>query len=186
MSARSLHPMSVLLAYLAVFVVMPAGCKGRDDELSHFQKKEQEKEEAMEALRAKGAKFADESYPAYSETEKGLAINLSGGQISDEDFGHMTKLGRKITNLNLSKSNVSNAHLARINELGIGNLLVKLDLSHTAVSDEGLASLENLFVLRVLNVSGTKVTPAGIQRMRDARVANPLIKAEFKSPTITH
>ena len=61
---------------------------------------------------------------------------------------------------------------------------MKVDLSHTAITDAGLEKLTNMALLRDLNLSGTKVTPAAIQSFKEARQNDPKIMALFKNPTV--
>ena len=54
--------------------------------------------------------------------------------------------------------------------------LKKLDLSDTAVTDEGLAHLKDLTSLQELTVSRTRVTEEGIKAMRQGRPALKVIR----------
>jgi hypothetical protein len=176
---RVLRP-AAALTLAAVFAVMvPAGCSNKEEGKS-FQEMVQSKDDAVAALKQKGARFSEESYPHFTK-EKTWAIDLSGQQVTDEVFDLMKKVGY-ITNLNLSKTNVTDAQMARVNEQGIGNYLVKLDLSNTALTDAGLAKLDNLYVIRQLNLSGSKVTPAAVEQFKTTRANNPKVPAQFKSP----
>jgi hypothetical protein len=168
---------STLSAVLAVMV--PAGCSMKEEGKS-FQELNQSKDDAMAALKQKGAKFTEESYPQYAK-EKTWAIDLSGQQVTDDVFELMKKVGY-ITNLNLSKTNVGDAQMDRLNEQGIGKYLVKLDLSNTAVTDAGLAKLDSLYVIRYMNLSNTKVTQTGVTQFKNARASNPQVPEKFKSP----
>src|SRR5439155_23517457 len=105
---------------------------------------------------------------------KHWAIDLSGQQLSDEVFDQLGKVGY-ITELNLSKTNVTDAHMERVNAPAVGNLLRKLDLSHTAITDAGLAKLDGLYILASLDLSGTKVTAAGVNSFKAGRANNPKV-----------
>src|SRR5262249_59111150 len=93
------------------------------------------------------------------------------------------KLGN-IGELNLSKSTLSDDHMALFQELGLGTLVNKLDLSHTAVSDAGFEKLDNLRLLGELNLTGTKVTPAAVERFRQKRQSDARILPAFRNPKI--
>jgi hypothetical protein len=164
---------------LVAAVLSSSGCSKKEEGKS-YQQVYQSKEEAVAALKQKGAKFSEEAYPRFT-SEKTWSIDLSGQQVSDEVFELMKKVGY-ITNLNLSKTNVSDAQMERVNEQGIGNVLVNLDLSNTAVTDAGLAKLDNLYVIRQINLSGSRVTPAGVDRFKAIRASNPKVPQQFKSP----
>jgi hypothetical protein len=161
------------------FVLALPGCRGGDGGANDYQQKMKTKEDAASALKAMGAKLSEAVYPQ----GRSWVIDLSGLQISEETFDYLKSMGY-ITELNLSKTNVTDTHMARVNEMGIGNLLLKLDLSSTAVGDAGLSKLDGLFLLSSLNLSGTKVTPAGVERFRTARAGNSKIDPRFKSPSI--
>jgi len=170
---------ALLLAALAVFAAtLTGGCKRPEGVMSYDDVKKNQ-EDAMVTLKQRGAKFTEEIRPQ----GKSWAIDLSGQQISDDTFDLLKKVGY-ITALNLSKTNVTDAHMARVNEMGIGNLLLKLDLSNTAVTDAGLEKLDSLYLLSSLDLSGTKVTAAGVARFRSNRAGNSKINPMFKSPSI--
>jgi hypothetical protein len=155
----------VLVLFLLAFV---PGCKG--DGLSDYERMKKKQEGAAAALRKAGAKVTEVRYPQGDA----WAIGLSGRTINDELLGRLKELGR-IAELDLSKSTVTDDQLAKVNEVEIGSLLVKLDLSHTAVTDAGLDKLTNLLVLGNLNLTGTKATPAGVERFRKRRQEDPKI-----------
>jgi hypothetical protein len=156
-----------------------SGCRVGDGGANDYERKQKTKENAAAALQGMGAKLSEQVFPQ----GRAWAIDFSGQQISDETVDHLKNMGY-IVQLNLSKTNVTDAHMARVNEMGIGNLLLTLDLSHTAVSDAGLAKLDGLFLLTTLTLTGSKVTPAGVNRFRSERSANSKIDARFKSPNI--
>ena len=59
--------------------------------------------------------------------------------------------------------------LGRLHEFNLCVKLVKFDLSHTAVTDAGLDKLVNVILLTDLNLVGSKVTPAGVERLKKRR-----------------
>ena len=84
--------------------------------------------------------------------------------------------------LDLKGSNVTDDQMARLNEQGVGNMLIRLDLSNTAISDAGLYKLTDLYCLMNLNLTGTRVTADGMQRFLAQRQNNP--KTVFKPTKI--
>jgi Leucine Rich repeat len=165
---------------ILLIVIAAAGCKGGDDGgANDFQRRRQGQEDAVGQLRGLGAKLNEVVYPQ----GKAWTVDLSGKQITNETFDTLKKLGH-ITELNLSKTNVTDEDMSRVNEMGIGNLLLKLDLSHTAITDTGLAKLDGLYLLSSFNLTDTKVTKAGIDRFKAERNSNSKIGPKFKSPSI--
>jgi uncharacterized protein YjbI with pentapeptide repeats len=163
---------------LALFVTGALlGCRGND--LSQAQHQRRTQQDAAAELAAIGGKAVEVKRP------QGMSwsINLAGAELSDRVFANLEKLGR-ITELNLSKASLTDADMERINSPQIGMALVKLDLSKTAVSDAGLEKLDNLMILMDLNVVGSKVTQAGIDRFKKHREADSRIWKIFKSPKI--
>src|SRR5262249_43820445 len=107
-----------------------------------------------------------------------FAIGLSGKQISDQTFDNLLQIGN-ISGLNLSKSNFSDAHAERLNQ--VGGCLMNLDLSHTGITDAGVEKLHLPFLTN-LTLTGTQVTPGGIDRFKKNRQNGTNIT---KNPKIT-
>jgi hypothetical protein len=164
---------AVLAAVLAL-----AGCGPRDG-LSDYERMKQGQQNAGDSLTAQGAKLQQKDYPQGSA----WAVNLGGMTITDDLLKQVKQLGR-VTELDLNKSTVTDAHLALINELGLGTLLLKLDLSHTAVTDAGFEKLENLVLLTDLNLTGTKVTHAAVERFKKNRQTDNRVPPFAKNPKI--
>jgi hypothetical protein len=162
----------VLLAALVL-----SGCQ--KDGPSDFERMRQAQDNAADSLKGQGAKVKQMDYPQ----GRAWSVNLSGATISDNLLREVKQLG-KITELDLSKSTVTDDHLGLINDLGLSTLLLKLDLSQTAVTDAGFEKLVNLALLSDLNLVGTKVTPAAVERFKQNRLTDPKVPAMFKKPKI--
>lgn len=162
----------VLLGALAL-----SGCQ--KDGPSDFERMRQAQDNAASTLEGQGAKVKPVDYPQ----GRAWSVNLHGATISDDLLRQVKQLGR-VTELDLSKSTVTDDHLGLINDLGLGTLLLKLDLSHTAVTDAGFEKLVNLALLSDLNLAGTKVTPAAVDRFKQNRLNDPKVPAMFKKPKI--
>jgi hypothetical protein len=177
-TARSAGALAAL-ALLAV-VGIP-GCGNRAEE-AYRQVKEQAKARgnAAQALRDLGATVEEK---AYMRGQKAWAVDLSGKQIPDDTFELLKKLG-PVAELNLSNTNFTDAQAEKLNDPEVGGLLLKLNLGHTPLTDAGLEKLTKLFALKELVLTGTQVTPAGVERFRQERASNQHIPAMFKSPTI--
>jgi hypothetical protein len=152
-----------------LLAVLP-GCQG--DGLSEYQREQNKQEERVSALRAQGMEVTEKNYRPYG---KGYVVNLSGAQLTDDTFQKLQGL-KRITEMDLSKSSLADEQMDRLNE--VASLLVKLDLSNTAVTDAGLEKLTNLNLCFNLNLAQTKVTPAGVERFKKERLARPTTKAK--------
>jgi hypothetical protein len=157
-------------ALLALLLLTAApGCQ-RGDGLSDYERAQKPTQDAAAALRDMGGSVTMVRYPQGD----GWAVALPGAQITDGMFGHLKAL-RRVAELDLSRSTVTDDQMALLNEQDVGTLLVKLDLSHTAVTDAGLEKLTNLYVLFELNLVGTKVTAAGVEAFKKQRLGNPKV-----------
>jgi hypothetical protein len=149
-----------------------SGCRG--DGLSDLQRELNKEQDCANALRKQGGTVEEKKYPPYGT---GFVVNLSGVQISDDTFKHLACL-KRVAELNLSKSSITDAQMGQLNDVPC--YLVRLDLSHTAVTDAGLDKMTHLYVLLTLNLAGTKVTPEAVKRLQERRLAAPLTR--FKAP----
>src|SRR5690242_944942 len=148
--------------------LLAAGC-GRRDTTDYNELEQQKQQQAAAAAEDAGIKAVRKRYPQ----GQAWAVNLSGKQLTDATFERLRQLDH-ISELDLSRTNVTDAQMAQVNE--IGTLLLKLDLRNTAVTDAGLEQLTNLLVLGELNLAGTKVTPAGVAAFKQQRANDPRVK----------
>jgi uncharacterized protein YjbI with pentapeptide repeats len=153
---------------LALALLLTAGCRRRDD-TNYYELEKQKQQQAAASAEEQGIKAVRKQY----RQGAAWAVNLSGKQVTDATFDSLKQFDN-ITELDLSKTNVSDAQMVQVNE--IGSLLLKLDLSNTGVTDAGLAQLTNLLVLSDLNLAGTKVTPAGVAAFKKSRANDPRIR----------
>ena len=111
---------------------------------------------AVKALRDKGVLC--ESVAADTPA---LDVNASlvGNAFTDEDLPHVAALGPTLVWLNLARTNVTDAGLARIANLPE---LRRLSLANTGIGDAGIAALGAPQKLESLNVYGTKATDVGM------------------------
>lgn len=165
--------LGMLAALLAV-----SGC-GKGDGVSDYDRKMQGIQNAAEDLKSKGAKIEDRNFPQ----GQAKAVNLTGMQVDDQLLRQVKSLGN-ITELNLSKSTLKDEHMALFNELGLGTLAMKLDLSHTSITNAGFEKLDNLRFLGQLNLTGTKVTRATVENFKKKRQTDARILPMFRNPTV--
>ena len=151
----------------------------RKGELSDYMRAQQAQQVTIDALTERGAKFSQQRFPQGTA----WAVDLSGQTVSGETLNQLKTL-RFISELNLSKCQFADLDVGRLAEPGIGSVLLKLDLSQTAVTDADMEKLDGLGMLSQLNLAGTKVTPAAVERFRQRRKDNPKVLPQFKNPTI--
>jgi len=92
-------------------------------------------------------------------------VNASRAEpmIGDAEAGLLADLGPVVANLNLSKSAITDAGLATVGPM---MHLERLRVDQTAVGDAGLAALGTLPRLESINLVGSKVTAASISWLR--------------------
>ena len=157
---------------VGVFVSM--GCRG--DGLSDYQRAENARLSIMEKLQGQGVKLKEKNLdvPAY-------IVDMRGMTVTDALIDQLGEL-QNITELDLSKSTITDEQLGKLYSTTLCVRCFKLNLSHTGITDAGLDAMANLGVLSELNVAGTKVTKAGTERLKkrkldDKRIPDFLRKA---------
>lgn len=83
--------------------------------------------------------------------------------FTDTGLKHLR--GLQLTKLNLSHSSVTDHGLAQIQEFGS---LFDLTLEHNSITDAGLKHLKSLKSLQMLSLASTKVTAAGVAELKAA------------------
>ncbi|MFO1051477.1 MAG: c-type cytochrome domain-containing protein [Planctomycetota bacterium] len=111
---------------------------------------------ALEAVRATGA-LAQRI--AANTLAVDVNFSLQGDKIDDAALAALDGLEPTLVWLNLSRTKVTDAGLARLKRFPH---LRRLNLANTAVGDAGLAALSGLSDLEYLNLYGTKVSDAGL------------------------
>ena len=139
-------------------LALACGCEKR---ISEYDKDQAKLAAAKDKLVAAGAKVEIKQFPQGDA----FIINLSGQTLTKETFDHMTELVR-VVELDLSKSSFKDEDMALISNSDIRGVLMKLNLSDTALSDEGLKQLSDVYFLSELNAANTKITDAGISELK--------------------
>jgi hypothetical protein len=153
----------VLLATVAL-----AGCGPRVGGPSAYEQEKAAQQKVADSLASQGMKTTLKNYPP----GQAWTVDMTGMTITDDQIRKLKELGR-ITELNLSKSTITDDQLGQINDQEIGALVLKLDLSHTGITNAGLEKLTKFMLLNNLNLTDTQVTPAGITQLKKARKAGP-------------
>jgi hypothetical protein len=159
------------IVFAAALAALAQGCN-KAEVPSDYDRQKGGEQDALAALKSRGAKVTHKDYPAVQR--KGYVVGLAGKQV-DGDLLDRLKGLRPLSELDLSKSNVTDAQLDKLNDKELGGFLILLDLSHTAVTDDGLDRLTNLTMLTTLNLAGTKTTAAAAERLRE-RLLQPRLK----------
>lgn len=162
----------VLLAAAAL-----AGCGPRVGGPSAYEQAQAEQQRVADSLGSKGMKSKRMHYPQGDA----WAVDLTGMTITDDVIRKLKELDN-VTELNLSQSTITDEQLGQINDQGIGSLVLKMDLSHTGITDAGLQKLTKFFLLNSLNVADTKVTPAGVAQFKKERLTLPNVR--MRKPTV--
>jgi hypothetical protein len=164
---------------MAVFLLAVLGCNSAEEAYRQVKEQAKVQADAVTALRELGGKLEEK---AYLRNHKAWTVDLSGITLSDQTLARLKQIGH-ITELNLSKTNVTDAQMEIINDPEFSAVILKLDLSDTGITDAGLAKLTNLHALGDLKLTGTQVTAEGVERFRQARAGRkgPL---QFKELTI--
>src|SRR5437764_10524981 len=111
-----------------------SGC-GKSDSVGAYQKELQMREKAVSSVETVGGKMVEKHYPQMPGV-KAWVVDLSGQQLTDATFSQLGRAGY-VTELNLSKTNLTDASMKRLN--GIAGACMVLNLSDTDISDAGLA-----------------------------------------------
>jgi len=90
-------------------------------------------------------------------------LNLGGSGVSDDDLQHISDLTR-LEELYLNSTKITDAGLKHLKDLGN---LRKLRLDSTSVTDEGLRHLEDLTHLEVLSLHATGITDDGLKYLEN-------------------
>jgi hypothetical protein len=112
-------------------------------------------EQAVAMIAARGGKFTRDELTAGKPIVK---VDLSRSAVSDADLARLREL-KQLTELNLSGTGITDEGLYELRKL---IELRTLDLSGTTIGDPGLDSLEDLTNLRSLNLKGTRITRKGL------------------------
>ncbi len=162
------------------FVLDLSGCSG--DRRSFLEKEKAEQEAGIGFLKERQAKFTEKHYPKYGSA---WSIDMHGVTLDDAALEKLKGVGY-ISELNLSKTAMNDARMEILKDKRISGFLLKLDLSHTDVTDAALDAMKDMGLLTEINLTGTKVTKAGVERFKKERAADERLKPMFKNPKINY
>lgn len=168
----------LVLLFLVLLAVAASGCGG--DNRSYYEKEKAGQDVGVNFLKERQVKLAQKHYPKYGSA---WLIDMQGLPLDEAMLEQLKTVGY-ITELNFSKTGMNDQRMAIMQDRRISGFLLKLDLSHTAVTDAGLEHLKDVGPLSELILTGTKVTPAGIKSFLKARADDQRIPDNFKKPKI--
>lgn len=166
------------IALCAAALLAAVGCGKDESAVGFYDKQVKAQEEAKSALENLGSKMTQKTYPQMGG-QKAWSVNLSGQKLDKAVFDKLGTVGN-ISELNLSNTNLTDADMARVNNLS--NYCTLLDLSNTSITDTGLGELKNQLFLKDVNLAGTQCTAAGVDALKKRVAANP--NARLKSPAV--
>lgn len=174
----------MLLVFIVVSEVAFSGCN--KSSTSDYLKKKQVQDNAIAALADFGARIKSNVNIEDMGIVQGCSVDLSQVQITPEIMDQL-KLLDLCLQLNLSKTSLNDSQLIDLIDQKILDSVMELDLSHNpGITDQTVEKLANLLLLRDLNLVGTHITKAGIDRLQEQRQASPAIIDTFKKPNIHH
>lgn len=114
-------------------------------------------EERMEPLAAQSA------VSVYFLAQDDHRVGARGNKATDADLERLLPLKANVVELNLSRSEVTDAGLEWVGQM---TNLTHLHLNNTGVTDAGLEHLGNLYQLEYINLYGTNISDEGLQTLR--------------------
>jgi hypothetical protein len=164
------------VAILAAAMFTPASCSlgGPSD----YELMVEERKAAAASASSQGAKYTLKQYPL----GEAYVVDMSGMTITDDLIRQIHTMG-KVSELDLSRSTITDDQLGLMHDIGMDTFVFKLNLSHTGVTDAGLAKMSGggLFLSEV-NLVGTKVTPTAVAEFKRKRQSLP--QARVKNTTV--
>jgi hypothetical protein len=161
---------------VAIALASAAGC-GESNGPSDYDKMVASRKGAADSLAQSGAKVQKKQYPV----GEAWVADLRGLTVTDDLLRQLKELG-PVAELDLSRSTVTDDQLGLIKDLGLHVLLVRFDLSQTAVTDAGLDRLDGFIFLANLDLTGTKVTRAAADRLKQRVASDP--KSRIKAVNV--
>jgi Leucine Rich repeat len=138
-------PLSSALVCLVLAVVAGASCSRRvDEDVDH----------------AHEPSFAEQAQTV--RDGRSTQIRLDTTEVDDDDLRHLEGLQEKLRRVNLSRTHITDAGLARLCAM---RRLEQLRLASPNVHDEGLKNLQGLKNLRFLHLISTPITDAGLDQL---------------------
>ncbi|QDU42472.1 hypothetical protein [Symmachiella dynata] len=113
----------------------------------------------------------------------GWFIDLSGAELDDALLNAIAEVAKEksVYELNLADSSITDEQLAQLDKDEVLQKVFFLDLSNTKITDAGLDSVSNIYVIHELNLKGTAVTEAAVKRLGDKQMAQKQTPDAFRT-----
>tara|TARA_Y100000588_G_scaffold368268_1_gene435956 strand:- start:113 stop:1918 length:1806 start_codon:yes stop_codon:yes gene_type:complete len=165
------QPSEEVVAFLAWWIDQGASETATRDELEitpeiavHFLEVDVLEFETRESIESRLPEFSgQERLSVFFLAQNEHRIGIRANKATDQDVADLLQLKSNIVELNLGKSEVTDAGLEAIGQM---TNLTHLYLNNTAITDAGIEQLTNLYQLQYINLFGTAVTDAALTVLR--------------------
>ncbi|MBX3436142.1 MAG: hypothetical protein KF861_01540 [Planctomycetaceae bacterium] len=188
--SHSLRPCWVTRAVFTVSTVVLVGMTGCSKETpeTSYHAYRQRKTEFQELLTKLGGTAEQEQFRVAGYEGRAWKIHLNGAQFSPEEGMQLItslKPAGRIAAINFSGSSLTDEQLIQFDADSSGYTVMDLDLSNTAITDASIDKLSHFMALRNVNLNGTQVSKAAVDRWLDRRRQIPKLPAIFRNPKVT-
>lgn len=169
---RTLFRVPGTLSSAAAVLFLLAGC-GFYEGKSEYQKVKEEEQSFSDLVAAAGGSAHKKAVSVPGFQNMGWIIELSGARITEELIEKMIEFNKRapVLQLDLSGSTISDAQLAQLDKNDVLQKVYTLNLKNTAITDDGLDSISDFYVIHELWLQGTTVTTDAVQRLGDKQLA---------------
>lgn len=166
---------------LACVFFLLSGC-GSFSGTSEYDQAKQGQQGFADVIAAAGGTASREGKRMHGIEMTGWLVDLTGAEITDELIASIAEVAEKeaVFQLVLSKTNITDDQLGKLDNGNVFQKTVVLDLSGTAITDAGLDKMSNFHCITELNLKGSKATKAGATRLGKKQIANPGTPAPFR------
>lgn len=177
---------SVILAFAWLTISLMCGCGYTGP--SEYEKFKQKEQGFISLISAAGGSAVKEGKTMHGFQMTGWLIDLSNAEITDNVITKIIDVAQDdpVFQLNFSGSSLSDDQLADLDAGTVLQKTVDLNLSGTKITDAGLDRVSNLCCLTTLNLKGSTATAEGAKRLGARKIANPQTPPPFKKqPDLT-
>jgi hypothetical protein len=149
---------------LRLSVLDLSGCPVSDDGVACIGAAEGALQQSIVTLNLSHTRITSASVAHILKCRRVEYLNISNTAVSDEAVGALAEMNR-LSSVHLAGLRISNAGVSRLVDLmRTPERLRALNINRTDVDDRAIDAITKLRGLRELRISGTRITPSGIQR----------------------